>query len=125
MKSGSPRTAFTINAQPVSWSVWRLVLCKYAHRDPDLAGRFFYRAAMRQPADIVPYLIRGLQKNGYIWEAHFDETERPDMVRKWIEANITQAIHGKGKGGQPTQLKHDLAAALRSMAQEIEGGAHV
>ncbi len=117
----SSRTAFTLSGQPVSWSLWRLVLCLYCHKDEHFAGRVFYRAAMRNPADIVPYLMKGLQKGGYMWQAHFDETERPDVVRAWVDKHILSVIHGAGP--DPTQLRHELAAALEQLAQDIRGRA--
>jgi hypothetical protein len=101
-----------------------MVVRKFCHDDENLASFIFYRIASKHPDKLLPYLMEGLKPGSYAWECCADEYDDMPRVKAWIDTNITQAIHGPGKGGKGlTPARALIAQALRDMADGIEGGA--
>ena len=97
-----------------------MIIRDFCHGDQHLASLFFYRVAMRKPESILPYLIQGLTKGGYIWEAHITETTEPKAVRAWVQANITDAISGHKRGRGPEPMRAALKAMLKAMLDNLK-----
>ena len=115
---------FSINGHPIPWSFWGLIVYKYCNKDRELAARVVYRAMIARDENGKPFenpagwIIQGLKKGGYCWNACRDETEAPGKVRAWIDEVVLKI--GQGKSG-PQKINKLLIDTLTGMLEKARG----